>query len=350
MQTPAAKTPRRSKATSAKPLKTKDRGKLQKESSVKAVRPAARKAKGDKKPSVAKKIEPAKGADRTRTGVTREKSGAKPRTLSQTPQKRTHKAEARSQPKASRTATPEPSRKAELGTRPPVGTAAIEKKPGPPAGSASTRAVASRAEGPVRAASGNSAPVRPAVPAKSSVVNRAGRSASAVNSPPSAAPASPPTVRRPAPVMTFPADDGGGLIRIMPDDAPLPKSPLSRKELTRFRKLLLERRATLSADMRQLSNEAFDRNSGVAADRSAVPLHMADVGTDNYEQEFTLGLIDNERALVREIDDALERIDDGTYGICLKTHRPIGIARLEAKPWARYCIEYARLREQGRVP
>ncbi len=150
--------------------------------------------------------------------------------------------------------------------------------------------------------------------------------------------------------MTFPADDGGGLIRIMPDDAPLPKSPLSRKELTRFRKLLLERRATLSADMRQLSNEAFDRNSGVAADRSAVPLHMADVGTDNYEQEFTLGLIDNERALVREIDDALERIDDGTYGICLKTHRPIGIARLEAKPWARYCIEYARLREQGRVP
>lgn len=135
----------------------------------------------------------------------------------------------------------------------------------------------------------------------------------------------------------------------MPDDARLPKSPLSRKQLNHFKELLLKRREQLTADMRQMSDEAFDRNREATHDRSAVPLHMADVGTDNYEQEFTLGLIDNERSLLREIEDALERIEDGTYGVCLRTHRPIGLARLEAKPWARYCIEYARLREQGRV-
>lgn len=150
--------------------------------------------------------------------------------------------------------------------------------------------------------------------------------------------------------MLIPADDGGAPIRIMTDDVPLPKTHLKRKELNHFRKLLLDRRALLSADVRQMADEAFDRHGGASHERSAMPLHMADVGTDNYEQEFTLGLIDSEHELLREIDDALERIDEGTYGICLKTHRPIGEARLEAKPWARYCIEYARLREQGRVP
>ena len=81
-----------------------------------------------------------------------------------------------------------------------------------------------------------------------------------------------------------------------------------------------------------------------------MPFHMADVGTDNWEQEFTLGLIANERALVHEIDDALERIEDRTYGVCMATHRAIDNARLRAKPWAKYCIEYARLRDLGRVP
>ena len=50
-----------------------------------------------------------------------------------------------------------------------------------------------------------------------------------------------------------------------------------------------------------------------------------------------------------EIDDALERIENKTYGVCVATHRPISDARLLAKPWAKYCIEYARAREEGRA-
>jgi RNA polymerase-binding protein DksA len=76
---------------------------------------------------------------------------------------------------------------------------------------------------------------------------------------------------------------------------------------------------------------------------------MADIGTDNYEQEFALGLMDSERKLLKEIDDALQRIEKRTYGICEGTGKPISKARLEAQPWARYCVEYARMLEQGLV-
>ncbi len=138
-------------------------------------------------------------------------------------------------------------------------------------------------------------------------------------------------------------------LRLVDASAKMPKSRLTPKRLAQFRAVLLERRAQLTDDVQRLSDEAYRGNSH-GSDRSNMPIHMADLGTDNWEQEFDLILLDNERALVRDIDDALRRIDEGTYGICEATHRPITIDRLLAKPWARYCIEYARMREQGRVP
>ena len=80
-----------------------------------------------------------------------------------------------------------------------------------------------------------------------------------------------------------------------------------------------------------------------------MPTHPADIGTDNYEQEFTLGLLESERSLLLEIEEALERIDKGIFGICLGTGQPIRLARLRARPWAKYSIEYARQIEQGLV-
>ena len=129
----------------------------------------------------------------------------------------------------------------------------------------------------------------------------------------------------------------------------LPKSPLSAKELREFRELLLAKRAELCGDVERLTSEALN-SDGVGGEQSNMPIHMADLGTDNWEREFTLGLIASERALVREIDEALERIENKTYGVCLGTMNPIDKARLRAKPWAKYCIEYARAREEGRVP
>ncbi|MHC5082881.1 MAG: TraR/DksA family transcriptional regulator [Planctomycetota bacterium] len=80
-----------------------------------------------------------------------------------------------------------------------------------------------------------------------------------------------------------------------------------------------------------------------------MPIHMADIGSDNYEQEFALGLMDCERKIVQEIYAALERMTQGAYGICEGTGEPIPTPRLEGIPWTRYCIQYAEMVEKGLV-
>ncbi len=134
-----------------------------------------------------------------------------------------------------------------------------------------------------------------------------------------------------------------------PQEKPLPKTYLTAKELRTFRELLLEKRAELAGDVERLSNEALSNDARGQGEQSAMPIHMADLGSDNWEQEFTLGLLANEESLIREIDDALLRIEKKAYGICLATGKKISQARLRAKPWAKYCIEYARAREEGRA-
>lgn len=113
--------------------------------------------------------------------------------------------------------------------------------------------------------------------------------------------------------------------------------------------MLLAKRKELIGDVERMSDGAFHRGSASAGEHSTMPIHMADLGSDNWEQDFTIGLIANERALVLEIDEALARTEDRTYGMCLATRKRITLARLRAKPWAKYCIEHARAREEGRA-
>jgi RNA polymerase-binding protein DksA len=131
-------------------------------------------------------------------------------------------------------------------------------------------------------------------------------------------------------------------------EAPVKKEkivPLSKQDLQYFRNLLLERRREIIGDVGSMESEAFKGGSNL----SNMPIHMADVGTDNFEQEFTLGLIESERQVLREIQEALVRIDNGSYGICLGTGKQIPRVRLEAVPWAKYTIEYSRLLESGKL-
>ena len=120
------------------------------------------------------------------------------------------------------------------------------------------------------------------------------------------------------------------------------KSGLTRKDLAEYRALLLEKRKEIVGDVKGMESA----RSASLDDLAHMPLHMADVGTDAFEQEFMLGLIESERRLLGEITEALHRIEDKTYGVCMASGRPIGKARLEFKPWAKYCIEVARLREK----
>ena len=128
--------------------------------------------------------------------------------------------------------------------------------------------------------------------------------------------------------------------------APLLQSPLTPEDTERFRLQLIAKRRELLGDVTHMEDEALRRTrSDAAGDLSMMPIHMADIGTDNYEQEFTIGLIANERDVLKEIDLALQRITEGTYGVCLATHKPISKARLKIKPWASYCVEYERANE-----
>ena len=119
------------------------------------------------------------------------------------------------------------------------------------------------------------------------------------------------------------------------------KEELSKAEVEQYRCLLVQKRNDLLGDVEALENDA--RND--SGDHFS-PEHMADIGSNNYEQEFTMGLVESEQKLLREIDEALLRIENRTYGVCAQTAKPIGKVRLDAKPWAKYCIEVAREKER----
>jgi len=108
--------------------------------------------------------------------------------------------------------------------------------------------------------------------------------------------------------------------------------------------MLLAKRSEILRNIICMEDETLRKQ---ITDLSRLPIHMADMGTDNYDQEFTLGLMDGERELIMEIEEALRRIEDNTYGICQGNGEPIPKARLRAIPWARYCVEHANLLEKG---
>lgn len=125
---------------------------------------------------------------------------------------------------------------------------------------------------------------------------------------------------------------------------------LTSSDLARYREILLEKRILIVGSVNEMHDEALKKSRlDASGDLSSMPIHMADLGTDNYEQEFALELMDSERKLLRKIDDALQRIEEKTYGICMGTGEPIQKARLEANPWARYSVEYAKKVEKGEI-
>lgn len=147
---------------------------------------------------------------------------------------------------------------------------------------------------------------------------------------------------------SLPAATSQDPIQFVEETPPKVETYLTDEQLAEFREQLLAKRAELTGDVERLTAEARKENG--FNEQSTMPIHMADLGSDNWEQDFTLGLIVNEQNLVREIDEALDRIEKRTYGMCVATQKKITIARLRAKPWAKYCIEYERAREEGRAP
>ncbi|KHE90818.1 MAG: TraR/DksA family transcriptional regulator [Candidatus Scalindua rubra] len=117
-------------------------------------------------------------------------------------------------------------------------------------------------------------------------------------------------------------------------------------ELAQYKRILLDLRKKLVGNVTFMEDEALGKSrQDASGDLSNVPIHMADVGTDNYDRDLTIGLIQNGEEELKAIDNALERIGDKTYGSCEECGTKISKARLMALPYVRNCIECQRLEE-----
>lgn len=122
---------------------------------------------------------------------------------------------------------------------------------------------------------------------------------------------------------------------------------MTKAELKAYQQQLLELRDRLNGDVNHLADEALRKTGREAGGNlSSMPIHMADLGTDAFEQENTLNLLQNEEKGLAEIAAALERVEQGTFGRCEDCGGEIPPARLKALPYARYCVECARKQEQ----
>lgn len=120
----------------------------------------------------------------------------------------------------------------------------------------------------------------------------------------------------------------------------LTQSPFSKAELAIFKKLLTDLRKKLVGDIQQIEGETLNTNQKDASgDLSGYSFHMADAATDSFDRELNIGLASSEQQLLNDVDAALGKIEEGTYGICEKYGIAITKKRLLATPYVRYCLQ-----------
>ncbi len=121
---------------------------------------------------------------------------------------------------------------------------------------------------------------------------------------------------------------------------------MKAEEVAQFKKLLLSLRERLVGKVDFMQGEALKKSrQDASGDLSNVPIHMADVGTDNYERDIMIELIQNGEEGVRNIDTALEKIEEGAFGVCELCAKKINKERLKAVPYAKLCIDCQREEE-----
>lgn len=125
------------------------------------------------------------------------------------------------------------------------------------------------------------------------------------------------------------------------------KKKLNKKDLAGFKKLILKRKEEALEDLKHISEDTLKKTQKDASgDISGYTFHMADVATDTYDREFSLGLASNERELLYGLDDALKKIEEGSFGICEDCSSLIAKTRLKAVPYARFCVKCQQKKEK----
>jgi RNA polymerase-binding protein DksA len=125
------------------------------------------------------------------------------------------------------------------------------------------------------------------------------------------------------------------------------KKKFTKKDLLEFKKIVLKKKEEILAEIKQISEDTLKKSQKEASgDISGYTYHMADVATDNYDREFSLVLASNERELLFAIDEALKKIEEGTFGICEDCKSLIAKNRLKALPYAPLCVKCQSKKEK----
>jgi len=125
------------------------------------------------------------------------------------------------------------------------------------------------------------------------------------------------------------------------------KKKFSKSDLKDFKKIVLKRKEEILNDLKHISDDTLRKSQKEASgDISGYTYHMADVATDNYDREFSLGIASSERKSLYELDDALKRIEEGVFGICDDCKSSIAKIRLKAVPSTRLCIKCQQKKEK----
>ena len=123
---------------------------------------------------------------------------------------------------------------------------------------------------------------------------------------------------------------------------------MKKADVKIYKERLLALRARLRGDVTHMADAALKQSRTQAnGDLSSMPIHMADLGTDNFEQEFTLSLMESDAGILDKIEAALERVEEGSYGQCEECGAKIPKTRLNAIPYATMCVKCASEYERG---
>ncbi|MGQ9508398.1 MAG: TraR/DksA family transcriptional regulator [Thermodesulfobacteriota bacterium] len=119
------------------------------------------------------------------------------------------------------------------------------------------------------------------------------------------------------------------------------KKELDKKTLERFKKILLREREQIVGEVKQ----TYESSQEVGQDGIQ---DIGDEASNIYNKQILMSLNESERLRLQEVDEALDRIENGTYGICEECGGPISLKRLEVRPWAKYCVPCLTKLEKGR--
>ncbi|MDP2912749.1 MAG: TraR/DksA family transcriptional regulator [Candidatus Omnitrophota bacterium] len=121
-------------------------------------------------------------------------------------------------------------------------------------------------------------------------------------------------------------------------NAKIKKMP--KDELKKYKEQLLAERKKVEGDISHIAENTLHKSKRDASgDLSGYSYHMADMASDDYDRDFSLGRVTDEQKVLYAIDEALKRITDGAYGLCLQCDKPISKNRLKALPYTELCID-----------